>query len=329
MASALKDAYERKIDYLRLSITDRCNLRCLYCTPKDGVQKLHHNEILRYEEILRLAHLAIEMGITKIRITGGEPLARKDAIYLCKHIARMPGLGSLSITTNGVLLKRYAEALFNAGIKRINISLDTLMPDKYQSITGRDCFHEVWDGIETALAIGFSPIKLNAVVMLGVNDDEIEALGTLTYQYPFHVRFIEFMPVNSDGNSGRFLSADAVLERLSRTAPLIPAESKNSNGPARYFCFPDSKGKIGIISPISHHFCPNCNRLRLTPDGKLRTCLFAANETDLRALLRGGATDSEIIEAIRTAIAAKPEKHKLDNDGFRKCINRSMVSIGG
>jgi cyclic pyranopterin phosphate synthase len=179
------------------------------------------------------------------------------------------------------------------------------------------------------LAVGFSPIKLNTVIMQGVNDDEIEALGRLTYDYPFHVRFIEFMPFQSDRDFQRFMSADAILDRLARVAQLVPVRSENSNGPASHFRFPGAKGKIGIISPISHHFCLECNRLRLTPDGKLRTCLFAVKETDLRTALRAGASDDEVKEIIRTAIAQKPEKHDLDSEVFRKCINRPMVSIGG
>jgi cyclic pyranopterin phosphate synthase len=329
MPLAPTDHYERKIDYLRLSVTDRCNLRCTYCMPPGGVPKLTHTDVLRYEEILRLARIAVDMGISKIRITGGEPLLRKDILYLCEKIASIPGVKSLSMTTNGVLLSRFAKDLLNAGLQRINISLDTLEPEKFAAITRHDYFHEVWQSILTAHEVGLSPIKLNAVVMQGVNDDEIEDLARLTFQYPFHVRFIEFMPFLADEHSNRFLSSDEILERLKRMGPLVPTKIPDSNGPASHYRFAEAKGMIGIISPISHHFCPTCNRLRLTSDGKLRTCLFATEETDLKPMLRNGSLDSDIANVIRNAIEHKPEKHALDSAVFRKCINRSMSSIGG
>jgi len=329
MPPAPTDPYRRKIDYLRLSITDRCNLRCVYCMPETGVPKLSHPDVLSYEELLRLVRIVTGMGISKIRITGGEPLVRKGVLALCENISRMANVKSLSITTNGVLLSRFAQGLYRAGIKRINISLDTLKADKYAAITRSDCFDQVRQGIETAHRIGFAPIKLNAVVMRGVNDDEIEELGRLTYRFPFHMRFIEFMPFQSDEYYEKFLSADEIIQRLSRVAPLLPAESRNSNGPASHYRFQGALGKIGIISPVSHHFCPTCNRLRLTADGRLRTCLFASEETDLRLPLRQGASDEEIEAVIRDAIARKPEKHALESGVFRKCISRPMFSIGG
>ena len=331
MSSSPIDSYQRRIDYLRISITDRCNLRCIYCMPEDGVAKVSHTHILSYEELLRLARIAIDMGISNVRITGGEPLVRQDALYLCENIARLPGLKSLTLTTNALLLSRYADDLFRAGIKRINISLDTLKPEKYAKITRKDGFHEVWRGIERALEVGFHPIKLNAVVMRSVNDDELEDLARLTYRYPFHVRFIEFMPFGSEhaGADQHFLAADEILARLQQLGPLNPVSSENSNGPARHYKLPGSMGKIGIISPITHHFCSSCNRLRLTADGKLRTCLFAAQEIDLRTPLRQGCSDSELACILRTAIANKPERHPLKPHLLRKCINRPMVAIGG
>jgi len=329
MPPAPTDPYERKIDYLRLSVTDRCNLRCTYCMPAQGVPKLTHTDVLRYEEILRLARVVTGMGISKIRITGGEPLLRKDILYLCEKIASMPGMKSLSITTNGVLLSRFAKDLLDVGIRRINISLDTLKAERFAAITRHDSFREVWHSVLTAHEVGLSPIKLNTVVMQGINDDEIEDLARLTFLYPFHVRFIEFMPFLADDHSNRFLPSDDILERLRQVAPLIPTKSPDSNGPASHYRFPGAMGMIGIISPISHHFCPTCNRLRLTSDGKLRTCLFAAEETDMKPVLRNGASDNEVIEVIRAAIGRKPEKHELDSAIFRKCINRSMFSIGG
>ncbi|HAA02582.1 MAG TPA: GTP 3',8-cyclase MoaA, partial [Syntrophobacteraceae bacterium] len=248
------DTYKRHIDYLRLSITDRCNLRCIYCMPQEGVPKLSHDEVLRYEEILRLADIAIAMGIRKIRITGGEPLVRRDVIHLCTRIAQLPGIESLTLTTNARLLAEHAERLHQAGVQRINISLDTLNPQKYARITRCDCFHEVWRGIEIAQRIGFHPIKLNVVAMRGINDDEIEGLGALTKHHPFHVRFIEHMPVRSDPDAGQglFLASDEILQRLRPLGPLWEVESRNSNGPARHYQLAGAVGKIGIISPISH-----------------------------------------------------------------------------
>jgi len=329
MSLPLKDPYQRRIDYLRLSVTDRCNLRCAYCMPEEGVPRLDHQDILNYEEILRLARIVTRMGITKIRVTGGEPLVRKDILFLCANMAATPGLRSLSLTTNGILLAQYARGLFVAGIKRINISLDTLKPEKYAMITRRDCFEQVWEGIRAVQETGFAPIKLNAVIMEGINDDEIEDLARLTYHYPFEVRFIEFMPFQSDDGHNRFVSADEILERLAKVAPLLPAMSENSNGPARHYRFPNATGKIGIISPISEHFCHTCNRLRVTADGKLRTCLFSTEETDLKTPLRQAASDQEIMEVIYRAISRKPERHELDHRILRKCISRPMVKIGG
>jgi GTP 3',8-cyclase len=323
------DSFERKIDYLRLSVTDRCNLRCTYCMPENGVPKLGHDDILRYEEIISLADIVTGMGISKIRITGGEPLVRKNILTLCKNISQLPGLKSLSITTNGVLLSRFAEGLLEAGIKRINISLDTLKPERFAAITRHDSFTQVWEGIQAAYKAGISPIKLNAVVLHGINDDEIEDLARLTFQFPFHVRFIEFMPFLQGDYDRKFVPASEILERIRRVAPLVQSDNGQSNGPALHYRFEGAPGKIGIISPISGHFCPSCNRLRITADGKLRTCLFSTEETDLRQALRQGVLNDRIVEIIRNAISKKPEKHHLDSSVFRKCISRPMFSIGG
>jgi cyclic pyranopterin phosphate synthase len=329
MNDSMTDSYGRRIDYLRLSITDRCNLRCRYCMPAQGVAKIRHEEMLTYEEILRLTRLLVLMGISKVRITGGEPLVRKGVLFFCESIAQMAGIQSVSLTTNGVLLEEHAEGLLRAGIQRINVSLDSLVPRKYASITRKDCFQQVWKGILKAHDLGLSPVKLNAVVMRGVNDDEIEALARLTFEYPFHVRFIELMPMNADEPDQCFIGSDEILDRLSSVGTLSPVNSSHSNGPARHYQFEGAVGKIGIISPISHHFCPTCNRLRLTADGKLRTCLFAAQETDLRPCLREGVSDEGLLDRIREAILAKPEKHALSPGGIRRCINRPMVAIGG
>ncbi len=241
--SALVDRYQRRIDYLRLSITDRCNLRCVYCMPPHGVPYLPHDDILRYEEIERLARLAVALGITKIRLTGGEPLVRRGVLHLCEQLAQIPEVQSLSITTNGVLLANFAEDLYRCGIKRVNISLDTLKPDKFTAITHRDSFRAVWEGIQRALAVGFHPIKINMVVLRGVNDDDIEDLARLTYEFPFHVRFIEFMPFNALVPPEHYISGDEVLARLNRLDTLLPSHSVNSNGPARHFRFPTALGQ--------------------------------------------------------------------------------------
>ena len=329
MPASPTDSFHRKIDYLRLSITDRCNLRCTYCMPQSGEPKLDHSEILRYEEIVRLARIAAAMGILNVRITGGEPLVRKGFLGLCESIARTPGLRSLSLTTNGVLLSDFASGLLQAGIKRINISLDTLKPERFAAITRRDLFNRVWEGIMAAQEVGISPVKLNAVIMRGVNDDEIEDLARLTFKFPFHVRFIEFMPFQQFDYDTAFVPASEILERLRRVAPLSATCGGESNGPARHYRFEGAPGKIGIISPVSDHFCPSCNRLRITSDGKLRTCLFSTEETDLRLPLRQGLSDQAVAAAIRAAINKKPEKHKLNSSVFRKCISRPMFSIGG
>jgi len=327
--ASLVDAHRRRIDYLRISITDRCNLRCVYCMPDGAVTFIPHREILRYEEILRLVRVAVELGIRKVRITGGEPFVRKNFLYLCSRVAAMPGLEDVSVTTNGLLLEAYAQGLFDAGVRRINVSLDTLQRERYARITGVDAFDRVWAGILRADEVGHFPIKINVVAMKGVNDDEVEALAGLTRNYPFHVRFIEFMPFRPDAFHERFLSSDAILDRLQAVGPLQPARPENGNGPARYYQYPGAPGKVGVISPVSHHFCPTCNRLRVTAEGRLRTCLFSSEETDLRALLRSGASDARLASAILEAAARKPKRHHMDEALTRKCIGRPMSAIGG
>jgi cyclic pyranopterin phosphate synthase len=325
------DHYQRRIDYLRVSITDRCNLRCIYCMPPTGARKLTHDDILTYEELLRLVGIALEMGISKVRLTGGEPFARRGIIEFCRRLSSLPGLKSLSLTTNGVLLGQYARDLFEAGIHRINISLDTIQRGKFQHITGVDAFDAVWRGIEAAAAAGFYPIKLNVVAMGGINDDEILDLALLTRSHPYHVRFIEFMPVSSevDWSPGHFIRADEILARLQTVGPLEQITAEHTNGPARHFRWPGAPGVIGVISPISHHFCPTCNRIRLTADGKLRNCLFSDEEGDIKSPMRQGASDAELADILRQAIARKPEKHMVQPELFRKCQSRPMVAIGG
>ncbi len=271
------------------------------------------------------------MGITKVRLTGGEPLVRKGVTDFCRRLAALPGLQSLSLTTNGVMLEEFAQDIHSAGIHRINISLDTLQPQKFLRITRRDEFHRVWRGIQAAENVGFNPIKINVVVMRGINEDEVLDLAKLTLERTYHIRFIEFMGLNNDSNwlHEHYVSADEILANLNGLAPLEQITSRHTNGPARHFRWPDAKGVVGIISPISHHFCPSCNRIRLTADGKLRNCLFSDQEVDIKSPLRQGATDADLAHILRTSIDNKPEKHCLQSDIFRKCQNRPMVAIGG
>ncbi|HYA04223.1 MAG TPA: GTP 3',8-cyclase MoaA [Syntrophobacteria bacterium] len=325
------DPYERRIDYLRVSVTDRCNLRCRYCMPPEGARKLAHADILSYEELLRLVRIALDIGISKVRLTGGEPLVRKGIIDFCRRLSRLPGLKSLSLTSNGVLMEECARDLFEAGIHRVNISLDTIRREKFYQITGVDAFDTVWRGIRAAEEAGFYPIKLNVVAMRDMNEDEIVDLALLTRSHPYHVRFIEFMPVSPEvsWSPRHFVSADEIIARLQTIGPLEQITAAHTNGPARHFRWPDAPGVIGIISPISHHFCPTCNRIRLTADGKLRTCLFSDEEGDIKSPLRQGASDAELADTLRKAIARKPEKHTVQPDLFRKCQSRPMVTIGG
>jgi cyclic pyranopterin phosphate synthase len=329
--TVLTDRYHRPIDYLRVSITDRCDLRCIYCTPLGGSPKLNHDDILSYEEFLHIIQVAVDMGITKVRITGGEPLVRKGVTDFCRRLAALPGLHSLSLTTNGVMLEEFAQDIYSAGIHRINISLDTLQPQKFLRITRRDEFHRVWRGIQAAETVGFNPIKINVVVMRGINEDEVLDLAKLTLERTYHIRFIEFMGLNNDSNwlHEHYVSADEILANLNGLAPLEQITSRHTNGPARHFRWPDAKGVVGIISPISHHFCPSCNRIRLTADGKLRNCLFSDQEVDIKSPLRQGATEADLAHILRDSIDNKPEKHCLQSDIFRKCQNRPMVAIGG
>jgi cyclic pyranopterin phosphate synthase len=328
----LIDSHNRKINYLRISITDRCNLRCRYCMPQEGVSPLRHEEILSYEEILRLAKLAVKKGITKVRITGGEPLVRRGVVQLIQKLSDLPGLQDISMTTNGILLGEFAPSLFQAGLRRVNISMDSLDPDKYREITRGGDLARVWDGIRAAMRLGLAPIKINVVAISGWNDKEILDFARLTLQDPLQVRFIEFMPVgiSSEWKPERCISGEEIRLRLAAFRPLEPIEKKwnGHDGPARIFKFPGSAGEIGLISPISDHFCASCNRLRLTSDGKLRTCLFSDEEMDLKPLLRSGCTEEELEEKLDEALRKKPFRHGIV-EGSRKRCHRPMVKIGG
>ncbi len=326
----LRDTYNRTINYLRISITDRCNLRCFYCMPKQGVSPLGHDVIMRYEEIIRIATVAADLGITKIRVTGGEPLVRKGITDLIADLNAIPGIEELSITTNGVLLKAAAPALREAGLKRINISLDTLDPQNYSKITRGGDINTVLAGITEARIQGFQPIKINVVTMRGINDHDIEAFARLTLERPVHIRFIEFMPIDKDSSwdEKHFIANDEILDRLRSVGPLTQQTTDKQAGPATMYQFEGAAGKLGFISPLSNHFCDTCNRLRLTADGKLRTCLFSDNETDLKTPLRDGCSQDELRHIMAQAIMTKPKGHTMSEPTFRKCF-RNMSAIGG
>jgi GTP 3',8-cyclase len=327
----LFDAFNRRLNYLRISLTDRCNLRCVYCMPEDGVPKLDHKDILSYEEFLRLARISVNLGIEKIRLTGGEPLVRKGIVEFIAQLGRIPGIKDISLTTNGVLLSEFARPIWDAGIRRINISLDSLDPGRYAEITRQDLFAQVWEGIQTAEKIGFHPIKINVVALKGINEDEILAFGRLSIKKPYQVRFIEFMPIGPENGcrTERYISSDRILNELKTLGQLESLNGQALDGPARRWAFQGAQGEIGLISPISHHFCPACNRLRITADGKLRTCIFSDLETDLRGPLREGVSDETMEKIILQAIALKPKEHPLHLSSLPYRCQRQMSKIGG
>lgn len=324
----LIDRYKRPINYLRISVTDRCNLKCQYCKPLEEEEFLPHKELLSFEEISSIIKVMASLGLRKVRLTGGEPLLRRNLSELIEQIAKIPGIEDLSLTTNGTLLAYYARELKEAGLKRVNVSLDTLRRERFAEITQRDAFQEVWKGIEAALKEGLEPVKINVVSMRGFNDDEIEDLASLTFKLPIHVRFIEFMPIGKNPwEEGRFIRSEEILKRLSQMAPLMPVPSGPYDGPAKRFKFEGALGEVGVISPLSEHFCFRCNRLRLTPDGKLRSCLFSDEEVDLKAYLRKEGEEG-ILKALKEALEKKPYLGVRDGFRLRKC-QRPMNKIGG
>jgi cyclic pyranopterin phosphate synthase len=338
----LKDDFERTIDYMRVSVTDRCNLRCIYCMPSCGLKFLHHKDILRYEEITRILRVAVHTGVRKIRITGGEPLIRKNITGFIRMVKNIEGIHQLSLTTNGILLERYAEDLADAGLDRVNVSLDSLKPERYREITRGGDLEAVLRGIEAAEKAGLTPIKINMVPIRGLNDDEIGEFAKITLTAPYQVRFIEFMPFVTEDmwNREKFVSSGEIQSHVEQLGTLIPVETKKA-GPARYFRFEGSAGIIGFISPISNHFCRECNRLRLTADGKLRPCLFSETEIDLKSALRNNGSDDEIRRLIELSITVKPRGHsmKIENvfpsqdcspmDMIQSKQKRPMSKIGG
>ncbi len=316
------DRYGRKIEYLRISLTDLCNLRCVYCMPEEGVCKLPHERILSLEEIAEIAAAAVALGVTKIRLTGGEPLVRRGVVELVRQLRPLPGLRELALTTNGLLLPELARPLKEAGLDRVNISLDTLDPEKYRRLTRIGTLQQALDGIRAAEEAGLTPIKLNAVLIGGVNDDEIPALAALTREKPIEMRFIELMPIGDAYRFGpqAYLPAETVLERLPELQPL-PTER---GGVARRYAFPGAAGSVGLISPVSCSFCSECNRIRLTSDGMLKPCLHSAREFPLRGL-HGEALSAAILDAVD----AKPEAHGAFSATQRSEAGRNMNEIGG
>jgi len=329
LSHGMNDPFGRIIDYLRISVTDRCNLRCIYCMPSEVVKPVRYRDILTYEEIIRIVRVAVSLGVKKIRITGGEPLARKNITYLISSLNSIDSIEDISLTTNGVLLEKYVEEIARAGLRRINVSLDSLRPDRYKEITRGGDINNVLRGIEKAEKTGLTPVKINVVVIRGFNEDEIEDFARMTIEKPYQVRFIEFMPLGAREiwSPEKYIPINEIKSIVERICPITPVKIRRS-GPARYFRFNNAHGVIGFINAISQQFCNECNRLRLTADGKLRPCLFSETEIDLKIPLRSGADDPEIERLIRLAIELKPEGHNIACESKLHSL-RPMSKIGG
>jgi cyclic pyranopterin phosphate synthase len=329
-AHSLFDSFGRVHNNLRISVTDRCNIRCVYCMP-ETVEFLPRQSILSFEEIERFVRVATTLGIDKVRLTGGEPLVRRELPKLVAKLAAIPGVKDLGLTTNGILLAPMARALWDAGLRRINVSLDTMDPARFQELTRRTGFEQVIEGILAAKAAGFDPVKVNAVAIKGVTEDDVVPLGRFAREHGLELRFIEYMPLDAGNRWERdkVLFAAEILDRVTHgIGPLAPTLDQDPRAPAVDYDYLDGGGRIGLIASISRPFCMSCNRVRLTADGKLRNCLFALNETDIRALLRGGAADAAIAEVIRASVAGKWEGHEINTARFIK-PERLMHSIGG
>jgi cyclic pyranopterin phosphate synthase len=332
------DSTHRPINYLRISVTDRCNFRCIYCQPENGITLLKHDDILRYEEIVLIARAASQLGINKIRLTGGEPLVRADLSELVKKLADIPGIDDISLTTNGMLLKEYARDLKKAGLKRVNVSLDTLKSERFEAITRLGKLDKVLQGIEAAKHAGLLPVKINTVVIRDINDDEIMDFARMTMKKDWHIRFIELMPFVTDNppeehnigilkQSQQFVPVQEIKEKISSLGGMSPSLDMKGNGPAKYYRLRGAKGTIGFISPVSEHFCFQCNRIRLTADGKLRPCLLSDIEVDIRPFIRGNIDRAQVKQKIVEAIKSKPRRHKLDEGSI--ATNRFMSQVGG
>lgn len=321
----MKDRYSRSVDYIRISVTDLCNLRCFYCMPEEGICKKGHGEVLRYEEIVRVVEEGVNLGIKKIRITGGEPLVRLNIEELIYKINEIDGIEDISMTTNGLLLKDKVKSLKEAGLKRVNISLDSLRSDKYSEITRGGDLNRVLQAINLCLEEGLKPVKINNVLLKGINDDEIEEFALLTKVLPISVRFIELMPIGQAANwfKDHYMPLDEAVEKL---PGLVPNKEDKGSGPAKNYKFPGALGTVGFIGALSHNFCSSCNRIRLTADGKIKPCLNSSLEVDLKPALREGK--GNLREVLGCAIGLKPEKHNMEEGRYRE-EDRSMYQIGG
>ncbi len=327
----LTDSFGRIHTNLRISVTDRCDIRCFYCMPAEGVKFVPRDEILRFEEIERFARIAAALGVDKLRVTGGEPLVRKDLPVLIARLAAIPGIHDLALTTNGVMLAELAEPLYAAGLRRLNVHLDTLDRQRFRQISRRDVLDKVLAGLAVAKRLGFGPIKLNAVAVKNLVEPDVVPLARFGRENGFEVRFIEFMPLDAQQlwDRSKVLLAGDIVEMLSHEiAPLIPVPGGDPRAPALEYQFADGVGRVGFIASVSRPFCRNCNRLRLTADGKLRYCLFAIEEDDVKAMLRGGAADREIAALIRRNVAGKWEGHEINTSRF-VAPPRPMYAIGG
>lgn len=324
------DTKGRNINYLRISITDRCNLRCRYCMPLQGVEKLGHDKILSLEEIARLVKVAAGLGICKIRLTGGEPLVRKNIGQLIGYINDIPGIDDIALTTNGVLFADMAEELKAAGLDRVNFSLDTLVEDKYRYITRVGNLDQVLRSINKAIELKMEPVKINTVLIRGFNDNEVLDFADLAYNRPLHIRFIEFMPIGNlqFWTRENIVTSQEARELIGQKYNLIEGKTVKGSGPAKYFKLEGGQGSVGFISPMSNHFCSECNRIRMTAEGRLRGCLYDKTETDLKHALDSGASDEELRQLFLKTINTKPEKHHM-NDGWGDENHRKMYQIGG
>ncbi len=322
----------RSINYLRISVTDRCNFRCRYCVPAAPFSVIPHDQIARYEEILKITRLACDMGITKVRITGGEPFVRKNILSFLQQLCAIKTLSDISITTNGSLLTRdKIQALQDMGIRRLNFSLDTLDSARFQTITRRDRFDRVWKAIMTAHELGMAPIKINTVVIRGINDDEVADLAALTREFPFHIRFIEYMPMGDSHmeKQQQVLTAEIRQRIETGLGPLKEKPHRSYDGPSKNYHLPGASGVVGFITPISSHFCSECNRLRLTSRGYLRPCLLNDYEKDILTPLRDGADETQLKEIIQTSLKHKPRCHSLGQQHPKDIPISHMTSIGG
>jgi cyclic pyranopterin phosphate synthase len=327
----LLDTFGRVHTNLRISVTDRCNIRCFYCMPSENIRFKPRDELLTFEEIVRFARVVARMGVNKLRLTGGEPLVRADLHKLVAQLARIEGIEDIALTTNGILLAEQAQALKDAGLKRLNISLDTLSEATFERISRRTGLNRVLEGIAAAQRVGFKKIRLNAVAIRGITEEDVVPLGEFARSHGMEMRFIEFMPLDAEGNwqPEQVLSGDEIRAMLEDAiGPLVPVDRPDPSQPATDYEFADGGGRIGFINPVTHPFCGDCNRLRLTAEGQVRNCLFSIAEWDARAVLRAGGSDEQLAQLVRDCVRAKKPGHGIDSPEFIK-PERAMYQIGG